>query len=670
MDLHARDRQRSPSALRIVAIGASLGLSACADDATTLDQDTDEIGTEDSDNGSSDGDTSSDSSSSDSDSDSDSGSSSDIGSDSDSDTGSDTGSNGDLCLGPIHVDVDAPPDGDGTSWMTAFDDLQAAIDAAAGCSEPQLWVAEGSYAPDPASPVATIGTPMAIYGGFAGDEIMLEQRDVVAHPVTLGAPGWQARVVVLDEGAVDEIAITRLDGLRIDASTDGAIVIAGDQQLPPPITVLLHNLEITNNIANAGAGIDVLGIAGIEIVGSSFTNNAAGEGAAIHYADSVLHIHSSSFVANQSETASIYQSFDSDLLQLGHLYLSDSLVADNIGVSLLLTNFTADNVEFSNNDAVAHGDPSTITSALGVVTISNSTFVGNQGTFGAGLSVTEGFAELIDCDFVDNVASSAGAVFVVSDGYAPAGLTVSGGSFVGNSATGDAGALWVAGNLDASISDVVFVDNTAGHQGGAIKAADSPFDPPFHLEISGVRLAGNQATTGEGGGIYIEPALGLATTVRIVDTEFVDNFAGWAGGGLHGRAELVSVTFAGNLSDGLGDGVAAYDGPAMIMRNVVAWPDDINVVPLVLDHSCTSAVGFYTGIGEVILTEDPFEPSNLDFDDLTEFYLAPGSPCVDIGGLVDEYEWDTMTTQASQCTDVTPIDAGVHHAPLVDAGPC
>jgi hypothetical protein len=134
-------------------------------------------------------------------------------------------------------------------------------------------------------------------------------------------------------------------------------------------------------------------------------------------------------------------------------------------------------------------------------------------------------------------------------------------------------------------------------------------------------VIGNQANL-SGGGIYLEPALNINSTMSIVNTEFVGNFSGWSGGGLHGRAELVSVTFAGNLSDGPGDGVAAFDGPEMLMREVVAWPDDISVLPVVLDHTCTPAPQFYVGIGEVILTEDPFAPSNLDFDAYTEFLRA------------------------------------------------
>jgi hypothetical protein len=366
--------------------------------------------------------------------------------------------------------------------VSAFTSLQAAIDAAASCDEPELWVAEGTYAPNPASPVATIDTPLSIYGGFAGDEVMLDDRDFVTHPVTLGAPGWQTRVVVIGQAAVDEVAITRLDGLRIDGSDAGAISIDGDQQISPPITVALHNLEITNNTATEGAGIAVLGIAGVEIVGSTFTDNSASHGAVIHYGDSVLHISSSSIVANQSDDAIIYGVADNQLVQDGHLYLSDALVADNIGMTMLVTNLTADNVQFNDNDALAANDQSAVYSILSTVTLSNCSFVGNQGTSAAAITAEEAFMEITDCDFINNASvGDAGAVAIYSNNYSPGALSLFGGSFVGNTAGSDAGGLRVAGNLDVEIRDVLFVDNVSGGNGGP---SMRPIAPIIHRSTS------------------------------------------------------------------------------------------------------------------------------------------------------------------------------------------
>lgn len=79
----------------------------------------------------------------------------------------------------IHVDDDAPDGGDGGSWRTAFNDLQDAL-AVAGPGD-ELWIAAGRYTP--AQPgglretsfVLTDG--LTLYGGFAGDEADLDERD-------------------------------------------------------------------------------------------------------------------------------------------------------------------------------------------------------------------------------------------------------------------------------------------------------------------------------------------------------------------------------------------------------------------------------------------------------------------------------------------------------------
>ena len=53
--------------------------------------------------------------------------------------------------GPLYVDDDAPPGGDGTSWETAFTFLQDALAAAPryfGENGGVIWVAGGTYRPD------------------------------------------------------------------------------------------------------------------------------------------------------------------------------------------------------------------------------------------------------------------------------------------------------------------------------------------------------------------------------------------------------------------------------------------------------------------------------------------------------------------------------------------
>ena len=87
---------------------------------------------------------------------------------------------------PIYVNAAANGANNGTSWQNVYTDLQAAL--AATTAGQQIWVAAGTYKPTAGTDRAIsfqLKAGVAIYGGFAGGETALEQRD------------WQANVTVL-----------------------------------------------------------------------------------------------------------------------------------------------------------------------------------------------------------------------------------------------------------------------------------------------------------------------------------------------------------------------------------------------------------------------------------------------------------------------------------------
>ena len=85
----------------------------------------------------------------------------------------------------IYVNDDAAGSNNGTSWANAFVNLQDALGVAV--ADDEIWVAAGSYQPDLGTAYTqydrqvsfTMITGVALYGGFAGTETLLSQRDYV-----------------------------------------------------------------------------------------------------------------------------------------------------------------------------------------------------------------------------------------------------------------------------------------------------------------------------------------------------------------------------------------------------------------------------------------------------------------------------------------------------------
>lgn len=71
---------------------------------------------------------------------------------------------------------------DGTTWATAFTNIQSAVDAADGAGGGQVWVAAGTYT-SAASPVVGMADNVAIYGGFAATRVRTSLICVTRRPM-------------------------------------------------------------------------------------------------------------------------------------------------------------------------------------------------------------------------------------------------------------------------------------------------------------------------------------------------------------------------------------------------------------------------------------------------------------------------------------------------------
>ena len=133
------------------------------------------------------------------------------------------------CFGTIrYVNVNNPTPGAGTSWATAFNNLQSAL-TVSGLFD-QIWIAQGTYQPSmPAGRAATFSVPkyVNLYGGFDGTETAISQANPTLYPTILsgdiGVAGNAAdncyHVLTYDNNSYAEChGVTIQDG-QADAAT-------------------------------------------------------------------------------------------------------------------------------------------------------------------------------------------------------------------------------------------------------------------------------------------------------------------------------------------------------------------------------------------------------------------------------------------------------------------
>lgn len=208
----------------------------------------------------------------------------------------------------------------GASWWGAFNDLQQALVVASAGD--RILVAAGTYKPTsksgPQSATFFVPSGVALYGGFAGGETLLSQRDPVANvtilsgdiggddilfpSLNIGTPNsWN--VVTLHDAA----PTTRVDGFRIQAGhlyqAPGALLNGAGMHLQNS-SPTVANCVFTGNLAEKGAAIHS-DTGSPTITDCTFTGNRAistgAYGGAIHSAGGALTVRDSSFTSNSAE---------------------------------------------------------------------------------------------------------------------------------------------------------------------------------------------------------------------------------------------------------------------------------------------------------------------------------------------------------------------------------
>ncbi|MGB9623939.1 MAG: right-handed parallel beta-helix repeat-containing protein [Phycisphaerae bacterium] len=175
----------------------------------------------------------------------------------------------------LRVSPDGNDANDGFTWPTAKQTIQAALDAAR--EGDQIWVAAGTYVE-----CLAMRNGVALYGGFAGNEVELTQRDWRANKTIVDADGRGSGVAL----RLCLAATTRIDGFTIRNGTGtlvGSLAYGGGIYCAASAATITNN-TVTANTADAGSGIYCVQCS-VTIANNTVSHNT---GAGINCTDSPL----------------------------------------------------------------------------------------------------------------------------------------------------------------------------------------------------------------------------------------------------------------------------------------------------------------------------------------------------------------------------------------------
>ena len=292
--------------------------------------------------------------------------------------------------------------GNGSSWANASS-LQNAI--AIASSNSQIWVKQGNY---PVSSTLLVSlSNISIYGGFAGNETALNQRDWTNNTTVFNG---QNTVKIMrfssNNGIIDGIHFRNgfVTG-TVDTTNDGggALRLAGHDQI-------IRNCTFLNNRSTAerGAGAIFIWFGGGQLIENcSFENNThiitttnSNGGGAIHNWDEDVTIRNCRFINNSSSRSggAIYswgENFNIEGSRFVNNHSDDNGGAIHINSNdLLLTNsFFSGNTADDSGGAI-HNDK--------LLKVSNSLFINNNASNLGGAIYNREELAVTNSTFVNN----------------------------------------------------------------------------------------------------------------------------------------------------------------------------------------------------------------------------------------------------------------------------
>lgn len=312
------------------------------------------------------------------------------------------------------VDIDASGTENGRSWTNAFTSIQDAIDSIENGG--MIWIASGLYSPATVGndPVVHLKEGIEIYGGFEGDETMLNERNITSNPVTLDGNNASYHTIIASSRCI-------IDGLNIIAGS--ASGTTPDDNGGGLFSELTYSLSVAN---------------------CQFSQNySANEGGGLYALHTFLDLNNCTFIENQSDSYG-----GGVFVESSHLLFTDSLLQNNTsdygGGMRLEYGGTLERVEFVRNLGEHHG---------------------------GGLNMSGQGAAIKDCIFKENYVNASiynggGAIALGGGNTKP---LIENTIFIGNHAVNECGAaLHNSYGAAPEVVSCLFIRNVSDRWGGAI----------------------------------------------------------------------------------------------------------------------------------------------------------------------------------------------------------
>ena len=366
--------------------------------------------------------------------------------------------------------------GDGTSWATAVKTIEEGMNV---CGAEEVWVATGTYKPtkdpfgntnptDPRDKTFYIKDGIEIYGGFAGTETLLSQRNITANTTTLSGDfddddvvtgsGSSLTITGNGENAYHVVlASTTVSGAGV--TIDGFSIIGGHANGSGPVSVNGNNI-------NRSHGGGILAYRGT----NTLTNNILSGNSANSYPNDagggICAFYGTNTITNNILSKNRASYFGGGICTF---YGTNTITDNNLSGNRANTNGGGIGTFIGSNN-----------------TLANNTLSGNSAGYGGGIYTNNSTNTLTNNTLLGNSASEGGGIYIDISTNTLTNNTLSGNS------SGNGGGIYI-GNGTNTLTNNTLSGNSSGNGGGIYIGNGTN-------TLTNNTLSGNWA--GNGGGVY------------------------------------------------------------------------------------------------------------------------------------------------------------------------